>query len=74
MIKCHLSRLMGERKLKIADVARETGLHRNTITLLYDETAARIELDAVDKLCEFFDVPVGELFEHQSAKSLARKR
>jgi hypothetical protein len=28
----------------------------------------------VDKLCEFFDVPVGELFEHQSAKSLARKR
>ena len=38
MIKCHLSRLMGERKLKIADVARESGLHRNTITLLYDET------------------------------------
>ena len=33
MIKCHLSRLMGERKLKIADVARETGLHRNTVTL-----------------------------------------
>jgi len=47
MIKCHLSRLMGERKLKIADVARETGLHRNTVTLLYDETAARVELDAI---------------------------
>ena len=63
MIKCHLSRLMGERKLKIADVARETGLHRNTVTLLYDETAARVELDAVDKLCRFFNVPVGDLFE-----------
>lgn len=63
MIKCHLSRLMGERKLKISDVARETGLHRNTITLLYDETAARVDLDAVDKLCAFFDVTVGELFE-----------
>lgn len=67
MIKCHLSRLMGERKLKIADVARVTGLHRNTITLLYDETAARIELEAIDKLCELFNVSVGELFEHTPA-------
>lgn len=64
MIKCHLSRLMGERKLKIADVARDTGLHRNTITLLYDETAARIDIEALDRLCAYFGIPVGELFEH----------
>jgi putative transcriptional regulator len=64
MIKCHLSRLMGERKLKIADVARETGLHRNTITLLYEETAARVDLDAINRLCSLFQVPVGDLFEH----------
>lgn len=63
MIKCHLSRLMGERKLKISDVARDTGLHRNTITLLYHETALRIDLDALDVLCRFFGVEVGELFE-----------
>lgn len=63
MIKCHLSRLMGERKLKIADVARETGLHRNTITLLYDETAVRVDLEALEKLCTLFNVSVGELFE-----------
>lgn len=63
MIKCHLSRLMGERKLKIVDVARETGLHRNTVTLLYNETAARVDLEAIEKLCEFFGVEVGELFE-----------
>jgi putative transcriptional regulator len=63
LIKCHLSRLMGERKLKVIDVARATGLHRNTITLLYDETAARVELEAIDKLCTLFGVGVGELFE-----------
>ena len=66
MIKCHLSRLMGERKLKIVDVARETGLHRNTVTLLYNETAARVDLEAMDKLCTYFGVTVGELFEHQT--------
>lgn len=41
MIKCHLARLMGERKLRIADVIRETGLSRNTVTLLYKETAQK---------------------------------
>lgn len=66
MIKCHLSRLMGERKLKIADVARETGLHRNTVTLLYDETAVRVDLEAIDKLCTLFNITVGELFEQQA--------
>jgi len=63
---------MGERKLKIADVARETGLHRNTITLLYDETAARIDLDAIDRLCKYFDVTVGELLEYRVAKEGAK--
>ena len=63
MIRCYLSRLMGEHKMKVIDVARETGLHRNTITLLYRETAARIELDAVEKLCRLFNCQVGDLFE-----------
>ncbi|HNV61218.1 MAG TPA: helix-turn-helix transcriptional regulator, partial [Rhodoferax sp.] len=58
MIKCHLSRLMGERKLKISDVARDTGLHRNTVTLLYQETATRVDLEAIDALCRYFGVSV----------------
>lgn len=63
VIRCHLARLMGERKMKIMDVARETGLNRNTVTLLYKETAQRIDLDAIDKLCDLFDCEVGELLE-----------
>ncbi len=64
MVKCHLSRLMGEHKLRIADVARETGLHRNMVTLLYQETATRIDIEAIDRLCRFFKVQVGDLFEY----------
>lgn len=63
MIKCHLSRLMGERKLKVVDIARETGLHRNTVTLLYNETATRVDVETIDKLCRYFDCAVGDLFE-----------
>lgn len=65
MIKCHLSRLMGEKKLKIADVARDTGINRGTITRLYHETAQRIELDALDILCKYLDCQVSDLFEYK---------
>ena len=64
MIRCHLSRIMGEHKMKISDVARETGVNRSTVTALYQENAARIELDVVDKLCNLFDCKVSDLFEY----------
>ncbi|MCW8899066.1 helix-turn-helix transcriptional regulator [Altibacter sp.] len=63
MIKCHLSRLMGENKMKVIDVVRATDLHRNTVTLLYKETANRVELDTINKLCKLFNCQVSDLFE-----------
>lgn len=63
MIRCHLAKLMGERKYKIVDVARETGLNRNTVTLLYKETAQRIDLDAIEKLCRLFECDIPDLLE-----------
>lgn len=62
MIRCNLSRLMGERKLKISDVERATELHRHKISALYKETAVKIDLDTIDKLCEYFRCDVGDLF------------
>lgn len=64
MLRCYLSRLMGERRLKIVEVARATGLHRNTVTLLYQEKATRVELEAIEKLCQLFECSVGDLFEY----------
>jgi len=49
--------------MKISDVERETGIHRHKITALYKETAIKIDLEIIDKLCELFDCEVGELFE-----------
>ncbi len=63
MIKCHLSRLMGERKLKIADVAKDIGVHRNTISLLYYEKAKRIDFEVLEKLCKYFGCSVADILE-----------
>jgi len=63
MIKCHLSRLMGERKLKIVDVARDTGINRGTITRLYHETATRMEFDVLAALCLYLHCEIEDLLE-----------
>lgn len=63
MIRCHLARLMGERKMKISGVLRETGLSRNTVTLMYKETAQRIDIEALDKLCRLFECEVADMLE-----------
>ncbi len=64
MIRCHLARLMGEHKMRIADVIRETGLRRNTLTLLYKETAQKVDVLAVDKLCKLFNCKTSDLLEY----------
>lgn len=54
---------MGERKIRVADVARDLGIHRNTITLLYDETATRVDLETLNKLCIYLNCRLDELLE-----------
>lgn len=56
---------MGEKKLKISDLSRDTGINRGTITRMYQETAERIELDVLDKLCNYLNCNVSDLFEFQ---------
>jgi putative transcriptional regulator len=56
---------MGEKKLKIADVARDIGVHRNTIALLYYEKAKRVEFDVLDKLCKYFNCEVSDILEYK---------
>jgi putative transcriptional regulator len=73
MIKCHLSKLMGERKIKISDLARDLDVHRNTITLLYYEKAKRIDFDVLDKLCKYFECSVGDLIELEEIKAKKRQ-
>ncbi|MEI8170745.1 MAG: helix-turn-helix transcriptional regulator [Rhodoferax sp.] len=70
MISCNFARLLGERKLKISDVARDTGINRGTLTRLYYETAERIELDVLDQLCDYFEIELPELLVRTPGKQV----
>ncbi len=61
MINSNLSTLMGSRRLKVIDVAREIDVNRSSIDLLYNNEAKRIDLETLDKLCKFFDCTPNEI-------------
>ena len=63
MIKCHLSTLLGSKKLKIADVVRDTGINRSTVTRLFHETNNRIDFETLELLCNYLECGVGDLLE-----------
>lgn len=65
MVKCHLSRLLGERRLKISDVARDTDINRGTLTRLYHETAERVDLEVLGQLCRYLHCQIGDILEFQ---------
>ena len=44
---------MGAKKLRVADVARGTGLNRKTVQGLYNEDSKRIDFETLEKLCLF---------------------
>lgn len=65
MVSCHLPQLMARDGLCVSDVARATGLNRSTVTALCKGTATRVELPALESLCELFHCQIGDLLEYQ---------
>jgi putative transcriptional regulator len=72
MLRIRLSTLLGERRLRISDVARDTGINRGTLTRLYYESTERIDIDTLDRLCGYLACDVGDLLRiDRTATSLS---
>ena len=64
MIVNRLPLLLAEKRLKVADAVRETGISKTTLHKIYNDQSTRIDFDTIDKLCEYSDVKVGDIFEY----------
>lgn len=64
MLKNNLSKLMGEKKLKISELHKLTGLSRNTLTKLYYERTDYISFKTIEKLCCILECNTQELLEY----------
>ena len=63
MIVCNLPVLLAERRMKVADVARETGMSKTTLHKLYNGQSTRIDFETIEKLCLLLNVEVGDLLK-----------
>ncbi len=63
-IKCHLSRILGERRISQVELARKSGLSTYTINKYYHEKWKGIDEATLVKFCGALKVQVGELFEY----------
>ena len=64
MIVNHLPTLLAERRLKVADAVRATGISKTTLHKIYNDQSSRIDFETIDKLCEYLGVGVGDVFEY----------
>ena len=64
MIANHLSRILGEKRWSQATLARATGIRAATINEWYNDLAARISLENLDRICEALGCDVSDIFEY----------
>ena len=62
MVICKLPILLAERKMRVADLIRGTGINKTTLHKLYNGELTRIDLETIDRICDYLDVQVGDLF------------
>lgn len=61
MMKLNLRVLLAERKLKMTDVIRDTGISKTAIRGIFHETSKGIQFETLETLCNYLNCGVEEL-------------
>lgn len=54
---------MGEKRMKVSELSRLTGLNRIGLQKLYNEETSSISFDTLEKVCTALDCEVADLIE-----------
>ena len=61
MISCHLSTILGAKRLKVSEVCRGTGIARATLDRYYYDKVKSFDREVLNKLCSFLKVKPSDL-------------
>lgn len=61
MIRINLDRLLADRGINQAELARLTGIRPSTICDIYNNNTSFLKLDNLDKICSVLDCSIGDL-------------
>lgn len=62
-MKNNLSKILGEKLLKVSDVHKKTGISKTTITNIYFQRAEDFKVSTLLKICDSLNVSLDEFFE-----------
>ena len=57
-------RMREKRRIAISEVAKETGIARQSLQAWENNTITRFDVPVMDALCRYFGVKPGDLFEY----------
>ena len=63
MVKIHLSRLLGDRRMSQKTLSELTGIRPNTISEWYNEITVSLKIEHIDRICEVLGCSIDELIE-----------
>lgn len=70
MIRFRLKELIADkgfreaRRVTIDEVAKETGIHRTTLSKIANQKGYKTNTEVLDKLCTFFRVEIGDVAQY----------
>lgn len=64
MLKNNLSKIPGEKRIKMHELQNLSGLGKDTIIRVYYNRTKNISFETIDKLCNALECNTQELFEH----------
>jgi putative transcriptional regulator len=62
-IKSNLSRILGEKRIKMSELAEKAGVAKNTVLQLYHERAKGVTFEVLNKICTTLNCTPGDLLE-----------
>jgi putative transcriptional regulator len=63
-VKIHLSEILGKKKMRVSELAGQSGISRYALHFIYHEETRSISFEVLEKLCQTLGVSVGELLEY----------
>ncbi len=64
MLKNNLSKILGEKRMKMSELQQLTGLGKTTVIRLYYARTTNINFKTLDKLCKALDCTAHDILEY----------
>jgi len=63
-VHCRLSSILGKKRIKMAELARLTGVSKTTINAMYHDRVQKIDYSVLNRICKVLDCAVADLIEY----------